>query len=115
MVIDERHVEQALQSEGGSMNRHCAKLFFLCLACLIFGAGLAVAVESAQQGELIVSVGVIEQADLNPAQRITGLEGKTVALLRNGKHCGDIALDRLAGPLAKKVPSLKVVNAAQAD
>jgi hypothetical protein len=108
-------VPSFLTHKGIAMERYFTKLFPLCLACLIFGAGFALAAESAQKWELIVPTGVIEQASINPAPRISSLEGKTVALRWNGKHNGDIVLDRLAELLAKQVPSVKIIKIYQED
>ena len=47
---------------------------------------------------------------MEPAKRITALEGKTIALRWNGKNNGDLVLDRLAELLAKKYPTAKVVK-----
>ena len=81
----------------------------LFLGCLLLLPGLAVA-EKAQQWELINPTGAIEQATVDPAKRITSLEGKTVLLRWNGKHNGDLVLDHLATLLAKRVPSAKIIK-----
>jgi hypothetical protein len=97
------------------MNRYFTKAFLLGIACLIFGAGVALAEEKAQKWELIIPTGVIEQASISPAPRISSLEGKTVVLRWNGKHNGDIVLDRLAELLTKKIPSIKIIKIYQDD
>ena len=53
---------------------------------------------------------MIEKVAVEPAKRITALEGKTIALRWNGKNNGDVVLDRLAELLSKKYPSAKVVK-----
>jgi hypothetical protein len=79
-------------------------------ACLLLGGSLALATEVSQKWEVVVPTGIIEQASLDPAPRITSLEGKTIALRWNGKHNGDIVLDRLAELLKKQFPSVTIVK-----
>jgi ABC-type Fe3+-hydroxamate transport system substrate-binding protein len=68
-----------------------------------------------QQWEVLVPAGVIEQANVNPAPRITSLDGKTIVLRWNGKHNGDVVLNRLSVLLAQKYPTAKVVKSYELD
>lgn len=79
-------------------------------AVLLFGTPLAQAMEKPQEWELITPSGVIKQAQVEPAKRITTLENKTIALRWNGKNNGNVVLDRLAELLNKRYPSAKVVK-----
>ena len=79
-------------------------------AALFMGTSFAQAVEKPQEWELVNPTGVIRQAQIEPAARITTLEGKTIALCWNSKNNGDLVLDRIAELLARKYPSAKVVK-----
>lgn len=70
----------------------------------------ASAKEAPQDWELVNPAGVIKQAQIEPAPRITTLEDKTVALRWNSKNNGDVFLDRVAELLNEKYPSTKVVK-----
>ena len=97
------------------MFRVSVRWMLLCVCCLLFGTGPAIAKESPQQWQIVVPTGIIEQARIAPAPRLTSLEGKTVALRWNGKHNGNIVLDRLGELLIKKVPSIKIVKIYEID
>lgn len=86
-------------------------------ACLAApGAGTtARAVEKAQEWELVNPTGIIEKAAVDPAARLTALEGKTIALRWNGKHNGDVALDRLAVLLSEKYPGARMLKTYATD
>lgn len=77
---------------------------------LLLGAFSAQAMEKPQEWELVNPSGVIKQAQVEPAKRITALEGKTIALRWNGKNNGNVVLDRLAELINKRYPSAKVVK-----
>ena len=77
---------------------------------LLLGAFSAQAMEKPQEWELVNPSGVIKQAQVAPAKRITSLEGKTIALRWNGKNNGNVVLDRLAELINKSYPSAKVVK-----
>ena len=77
---------------------------------LLLGAFSAQAMEKPQEWELVNPSGVIKQAQVEPAKRITALEGKTIALRWNGKNNGNVVLDRLAELINKSYPSAKVVK-----
>ncbi|MBO4318578.1 MAG: hypothetical protein J5855_09960 [Mailhella sp.] len=79
-------------------------------AALLLCAPLASAAEQPQEWELVNPAGVIKQAMVEPAKRITTLDGKTVALRWNGKHNGNVVLDRVAELMAKKYPTTKIVK-----
>lgn len=79
-------------------------------AVLLLGAPMTQAAEKPQEWELINPSGVIKQAQIEPAKRITTLEGKTIALRWNGKNNGNVVLDRLAELLNQRYPSAKVVK-----
>ena len=82
----------------------------LAATAALCAAPLARAAEQPQEWELVNPAGVIEKVAVEPAKRITALEGKTIALRWNGKNNGDVVLDRLAELLSKKYPSAKVVK-----
>ena len=82
----------------------------LAATAALCAAPLAQATEQPQEWELVNPAGVIEKVAVEPAKRITALEGKTIALRWNGKNNGDVVLDRLAELLSKKYPSAKVVK-----
>ena len=77
---------------------------------LLLGAFSAQAMEKPQEWELVNPSGVIKLAQVEPAKRITSLDGKTVALRWNSKHNGDVVLDHLAELINKRYPSAKVVK-----
>ena len=77
---------------------------------LLLGAFSAQAMEKPQERELVNPSGVIKQAQVEPAKRITALEGKTIALRWNGKNNGNVVLDHLAELINKRYPSAKVVK-----
>lgn len=80
----------------------------LCALGIMYGQ--AVAASAPQEWNLVNPSGVIKKAEIKPAQRLTSLDGKTVALRWNGKHNGDIALNRLAELLQKKFPNAKILK-----
>lgn len=86
-------------------------------ACLAApGAGTtAQAAEKPQEWELVNPAGIIQKASVEPAKRITSLDGKTIALRWNSKHNGDVLLDRLADLLARKHPDAKIVKTYETD
>lgn len=77
---------------------------------LLLGAFSAQAMEKPQEWELVNPSGVIKLAQVEPAKRITALEGKTIALRWNGKNNGNVVLDHLAELINKSYPSAKVVK-----
>ena len=81
----------------------------LAAAAALCVAPAAQAADQPQEWELINPTGEIEKVAVEPAKRITALEGKTIALRWNGKNNGDLVLDRLAELLAKD-PTAKVVK-----
>ena len=68
----------------------------LAAAAALCAAPAAQAADQPQEWELINPTGEIEKVAVEPAKRITALEGKTIALRWNGKNNGDLVLDRLA-------------------
>ncbi len=81
--------------------------------CLVapLSTGTVQAMEKPQEWELVNPAGIVEKAFIAPADRITDLEGKTVVLRWNGKHNGNILLDKLAVKLSEQYPNTKVVKA----
>ena len=79
-------------------------------AANLWAARAAQAAGERQEWERIDPTGESEKVAVEPAKRITALEGKTIALRWNGKKNGDLVLDRLAELLAKKYPTAKVVK-----
>ena len=84
-------------------------------AVLLLGTPMALAVEKPQEWELVNPSGVIKLAQVEPAKRITSLDGKTVALRWNGKHNGNVVLDRIAELMAQKYPNTKVIKTYETD
>jgi hypothetical protein len=68
-----------------------------------------------QEWEIIVPTGEIQKARIDPAPRITSLDGKTVVLRWNGKNNGDVALNHLGDLLKKKYPTVKIVKSYEQD
>ena len=64
--------------------------------------------------ELINPEGIVhlETVDANP--HADNLEGKTVLLRWNGKHNGDLFLDRIGELLSEKIRDVKIVKAWEA-
>ena len=92
----------------------------LILWLIMFGIFLlvpqfALAMETAQDWELINPEGVIEVKYFDLAPRLTTLEGKTIVLRWNDKHNGNNFLDRIAELLKEKVPSAKVIKLYEVD
>lgn len=79
-------------------------------AAFLLGTPAAHAVETPQEWDLVTPAGVIKQAQVEPAKRITSLEGKTIALRWNGKNNGNVVLDRVAELLNQRYPTAKVVK-----
>ena len=88
---------------------------FMLGAVLLLGTSMAQAAEKPQEWELLNPMGVIQRAQIDPAPRISTLEGKTVALRWNSKHNGDVVLNHLASLLQKKFPSIKIVKMYEKD
>ncbi len=84
-------------------------------AALLLGAPLAQAAEKPQEWQLVNPTGVIQVAQVEPAKRITALDGKTVALRWNSKHNGNVVLDRIAELLAQKYPNTKIIKTYETD
>jgi hypothetical protein len=96
--------------------RFIARLFFaLILGTILMLPSISVAMEKAQEWEIINPAGVIEIKQVQLAPRITTLEGKTIVLRWNGKHNGDNFLNRIAELLKEKVPSAKVIKLYEVD
>ena len=82
----------------------------LAAAAALCAAPAAQAADQPQEWELINPTGEIEKVAVEPAKRITALEGKTIALRWNGKNNGNVVLDHLAELINKSYPSAKVVK-----
>ena len=88
------------------------KLFVMAtgiMAAAIFAVP-SMAAEPIMEWELVNPTGVIKLAQVEPARRITALDGKTVALRWNGKHNGDVVLDRIAELMHQKYPNTRIVK-----
>ena len=86
-----------------------------CLAAPVVSTPEARAMEKPQEWELVNPIGIAEKPSIKPANRITALEGKTIALRWNGKHNGNVVLDHLAELLAKKYPTAKIIKTYETD
>ena len=84
-------------------------------AALLLGVPSAQAAEKPQEWELVNPTGAIKIAQVEPAKRITSLDGKTVALRWNSKNNGDIVLDRIAELMAQKFPKTKIIKLYKTD
>jgi hypothetical protein len=73
-------------------------------------AAQGAAAGKAQEWEIIIPAGEIEKTSIDPAPRITSLDGKTIALRWNSKNNGDVFLDHLATLLQKKYPTAKIIK-----
>lgn len=71
--------------------------------------------EQPQKWEVINPMGVAKQASIKPAPRLTSFDGKTVVMHWNGKHNGDVFMDRIAERFAKDHPKAKVVKSWEKD
>jgi len=92
------------------------KRFFHVLMAIAIPVGLlalsaaTLARESVQQWELINPEGVVKIEPMQVNAHPSSLEGKTVMLRWNGKHNGDLFLDRIGELIAEKVKDVKVVK-----
>ncbi len=90
-------------------------------AALLLGVPVAQVSASAPNAEqplewnLVNPSGAIKIAQIQPAKRISTLDGKTVALRWNGKNNGDVVLDHLCDLMSKKFPSTRFVKIYQKD
>lgn len=96
------------------MFRPLKTLALAALAALCASAP-ALAAEQPQEWTLVNPAGVIEVAAVDPAPRLTSLDGKTVVLRWNSKNNGNVFLDRLAELMAKRLPKTKIVKSYELD
>jgi hypothetical protein len=95
--------------------RFIARLFFaLILGTILMLPSISVAMEKAQEWEIINPAGVIEIKQVQLAPRITTLEGKTIVLRWNGKHNGNLAESARIAQVIKGMGA-DIVIAAQTD
>ena len=87
----------------------------LAAAAALCAAPAAQAADQPQEWELINPTGEIEKVAVEPAKRITALEGKTIALRWNGKNNGDVFLAHLADRLTKQYPSATVIRSFETE
>lgn len=92
----------------------CSRLILVAI-CLALATAPVLAAETAQEWELINPSGAIEKSSVDPAKRITSLEGKTIVLRWNYKHNGDVVLDRLNDLLTQKYPTSKIIKIYKQD
>jgi len=88
-------------------------LLFTVLIGLLSIPALSLAKEAAQEWELINPQGVVKIVPMEVNPHPSTLEGKTVMLRWNGKHNGDLFLDRVAELLADKVKDVKIIKSWQ--
>lgn len=69
------------------------------------------ALEPNQSWEFINPEGVVKVEPLTLSRRPGTLRDRTVLLRWNGKHNGDVFLDRVAGLLAEQVEGIRIVKA----
>ena len=93
--------------------------FFHVLRAIAISIGLAalpvvtVAKESIQQWELINPEGVVKIEPMQVNAHPSTLQGKTVLLRWNGKHNGDLFLDRIGELIGEKVKDVKIIKSWQ--
>ena len=88
-------------------------LLFTVLIGLLSMPALSLAKEAVQQWELINPQGVVKIIPMQVNPHPSTLEGKTVMLRWNGKHNGDLFLDRVAELLAEKIKDVKIIKSWQ--
>jgi hypothetical protein len=71
--------------------------------------------ENIQAWEVINPSGIVAIKMVDPAPRLTTLDGKTIVLRWNGKHNGDNYLNRFAELMKEKVPSAKIIKLYELD
>jgi len=95
------------------------KHLFQVLMAIAISIGLlalpavSLARESVQQWELINPEGVVKIEPMQVNAHPSTLQGKTVMLRWNGKHNGDLFLDRIGELIAEKVKDVKIVKSWQ--
>ena len=95
------------------------KLFFHVLMAIAIPVGLLaipaaiLARESVQQWELINPEGVVKIEPMQVNAHPSTLQGKTVMLRWNGKHNGDLFLDRIGELIVEKVKDVKIIKSWQ--
>ena len=94
-------------------NKLCGKeglWLVVFLSGLLFLPAPGLAKEAVQQWELINPEGVVKIEPMQVNPHPSTLEGKTVMLRWNGKHNGDLFLDRVGELLSEKVKDVKIVK-----
>jgi hypothetical protein len=76
---------------------------------------IGLTMERVQQWDLFNPEGLIKPNPMEPAPRISTLEGKTAVLSWNGKDNGDNYLNRVAELLAERIPDAKVIKLWEVD
>jgi hypothetical protein len=92
--------------------RGCLLLFTVLIGLLSIPV-LGFAKEAVQEWELINPQGVVKIVPMEVNPHPSTLEGKTVMLRWNGKHNGDLFLDRVAELLAEKIKDIKIIKSWQ--
>jgi len=89
--------------------------FLLCavLIGLLSVPALGLAKEAVQEWDLINPQGVVKIVPMEVNPHPSTLEGKTVMLRWNGKHNGDLFLDRIGELIVEKVKDVKIVKSWQ--
>ena len=121
--LSEDHPERAVKKtedheKGGTgmKNKLCGKeglWLVVFLSGLLFLPASGFAKEAVQQWELINPEGVVKIEPMQVNPHPSTLEGKTVMLRWNGKHNGDLFLDRVGELLTEKVKDVKIVKSWQ--
>ena len=66
--------------------------------------------ENQTKWQLVNPAGVVNVDLVNVNPHLEGLEGKTVLLRWNGKHNGDVLLNRIAELLMENVQGIKIIK-----
>ena len=80
------------------------------LAGLFLLAPLSFAKEASRQWEVINPEGVVQITPMQVTPHPSTLEGKTVLLRWNGKHNGDLFLERIGELLTERIKDIKIVK-----
>ena len=91
------------------------RFWYVMLAALLLLLSANFVQAQSQQWKLVNPSGAVERIRIEPAPRINTLANKTIVLRWNGKHNGNVVLDRLAERLAKEVPSAKIIKSYETE
>jgi len=91
------------------------KTLMLAALITVSATALARAAEQPHTWQLVIPNELIQIRPIDPAPRLTTLEGKTVVLRWNSTGNGNVFLDRLAELMAKRLPRTTVIKSYEKD